>query len=152
MTKESVISQIMALNNIPIRELQQKYQKIVGATDPGTINRTFFIRKIAYRLQELESGGLSAKAQQKISELINQYDPINNKAFRQQNTLRLKNENDKRLPIPGTLITKLYKGEKSEVRVLEKGFEYKGKVYRTLTAISEAITGCHWSGYDFFNL
>jgi hypothetical protein len=152
MTKESIISQIMALNDIPIRELQQKYQKIVGVSDLSTINRTFFMRKIAYRLQELESGGLSAKAQQKITELINRYDPINNKAFRPQNTLRPKNENDKRLPIPGTLITKLYKGEKLQVRVLEKGFEYEGKIYKTLTAVSEVITGCHWSGYDFFSL
>ncbi|MCK5180657.1 MAG: DUF2924 domain-containing protein [Candidatus Omnitrophica bacterium] len=59
---------------------------------------------------------------------------------------------DQRLPIPGTIITKKYKNQLIEVKVLEKGFEYKGKHYKTLTSVSEEVTGSHWSGYEFFNL
>ncbi len=39
-----------------------------------------------------------------------------------------------------------------EVKVLEKGFEYEGKVYKHLTAIADKITSMHWNGYNFFNL
>jgi hypothetical protein len=50
------------------------------------------------------------------------------------------------------VITKEYKGTNYEVKVLEKGFEYKGKIYKTLSAIAKEVTGAHWNGYLFFNL
>ena len=59
---------------------------------------------------------------------------------------------DRRLPIPGTIITKEYKGKVLEVKILEAGFEYCGKIYKTLTAIAKDVTGAHWNGYLFFNL
>ena len=59
---------------------------------------------------------------------------------------------DKRLPIPGTVIYKKYKGQDIHVKVLDKGFEYKDKYYRSLTAITFELTGAHWNGFSFFNL
>jgi len=38
------------------------------------------------------------------------------------------------------------------VLVHEDGFEYEGQHYRSLTVISERITGAHWSGPRFFGL
>jgi len=83
--------------------------------------------------------------------------PVNNKAIRPKVSVethaRTKARGrDVRLPIPGTIITKNYKEMKIEVKVLEKGFEYGGKVYKNLTAIADKITGAHWNGYCFFNL
>jgi hypothetical protein len=46
---------------------------------------------------------------------------------------------------------KEYKGRLYEVKVLEKGFEYEGQVYKTLSSIAKAITGAHWNGFLFFN-
>lgn len=57
---------------------------------------------------------------------------------------------DTRLPIPGAIIRKEYKGQILEVKVLEKGFEYLGKTYRTLSAVAKVVTGDHWNGYLFF--
>ena len=34
----------------------------------------------------------------------------------------------------------------------ENGFEYEGQRYRSLTVITERITGAHWSGPRFFGL
>jgi len=59
---------------------------------------------------------------------------------------------DDRLPMPGAVITRRYKGETIEVRVLPHGFEHEGEVYRTLSAVAEKITGTHWNGYHFFRL
>ncbi len=33
-----------------------------------------------------------------------------------------------------------------------RGFEHKGEVCRTLSAVAGAVTGTHWNGYQFFNL
>jgi hypothetical protein len=59
---------------------------------------------------------------------------------------------DRRLPLPGTIITKDYKGAKVQITALGKGFEYNGKIYKSLTAIAKEITGAHWNGFLFFNL
>jgi len=36
--------------------------------------------------------------------------------------------------------------------VAENGYEYEGKRYRSLTVITERITGAHWSGPRFFGV
>jgi Protein of unknown function (DUF2924) len=59
---------------------------------------------------------------------------------------------DKRLPTPGTTITREYRGDRLEVKVLATGFEYEGEVYKSLSAVAKAVTGQHWNGYYFFGL
>jgi hypothetical protein len=56
------------------------------------------------------------------------------------------------LPLPGTLITRMYKGRQLQVRVVTQGFEYEGELFKSLSAVAKKITGSHWSGNKFFNL
>jgi len=98
--------------------------------------------------------GLSDEAKDRLDLFIKAYDPINNKALRQNGAggaskTRIR---DRRLPIPGTVISKVYKGSIIDVKVMDKGFEYNGKAYRSLSAIAGAVTGQHWNGYLFFCL
>jgi len=95
--------------------------------------------------------GLSEEAKDRLGQFIKAYDPINNKALR-QNGAGVARIRDRRLPIPGTVISKVYKGTIIDVKALDKGFEYAGKVYRSLSAIARAVTGQHWNGYLFFCL
>jgi hypothetical protein len=57
---------------------------------------------------------------------------------------------DGRLPLPGTILTRWYKGQTLKVQVLRHGFEYECRVYKSLSAAARAITGSHTSGYLFF--
>lgn len=150
--KGPILSQIMALKNAPISELKQKYSELFAGKKASSDNRTYLWQKIVYRIQELEYGGLPEEARNKVKELAHEYDPINNKTLRPDTSKRQLLLRDQRLPIPGTIITKEYKGIALEVKVLEKGFEYNGKVYKSLTAIAKEITGCHWNGFLFFNM
>ena len=147
------MSEIMALRNAPVEELLRRYKELYGE-DATSNNRLYLWRKVTYKLQEREYGNLSAKARNRLKALIEEYDPINNKALRPNKPAPCAPaiSKDKRLPIPGTVITKEYKDAKYQVKVLEKGFEYKGKIYKTLSAIAKEITGSHWNGYLFFNL
>jgi len=147
------MNEIMALKNVPTEELQKRYKELYGEDATGT-HKTYLWRKIAYRLQEKEHGGLSAKAKSKLKAFIEEFDPINNKALRPDKPIvnQQASIKDKRLPIPGTVITKEYKGTSYQVKVMEKGFEYNAKIYKTLSAIAKEITGAHWNGYLFFNL
>ncbi|MDP8265926.1 MAG: DUF2924 domain-containing protein [Candidatus Aceula meridiana] len=149
---ESTIAEIMKLKKMPLDELQKKYKEVFESKEMPSSNKVLLWRKIAYRLQELEYGGLSNDTKNRINELIERYDPINNKMLRPQKALnKVKGAGrDTRLPIPGAIIRKEYKGQILEVKVLEKGFEYQGQAYRTLSAVATAVTGIHWNGYLFF--
>ncbi len=155
--KEAISARIAALKNKAIPELQKDFEELFNGQKASSDNKVYLVRRIAYRLQELEYGGLSQKAQNRLKELLSLYDPVNNKAIRpkvsvETQTRKKTRGRDMRLPIPGTMITKDYRGKKYQVKILESGFEYEGKIYTHLTAIAEKITGAHWNGYNFFNL
>ena len=50
------------------------------------------------------------------------------------------------------MLSRPYKGRDVMVLVLEKGYEYEGEVYRSLSAVAKAVTGSHWNGKLFFGL
>ena len=154
-TNNSLIAQIMALKNASLADMRAKYQEVCGEVGANSKNRIYLWRKIAYRLQEQAYGGLSEPAQSRLGELIEKYEPVNNKTLRPERTADEKHSRttkirDKRLPIPGAIIRKNYKGRMLEVRVMEKGFEFEGKPYNTLSAVANAVTGAKWNGFLFF--
>jgi len=55
-------------------------------------------------------------------------------------------------PPVGTVLRRDYKGRLLQVTVLSDGFEYEGQLYKSLSAVTKAITGAHWNGYHFFGL
>ena len=61
-------------------------------------------------------------------------------------------ERDGRLPAVGTVITKTYRGKSIEVKVLENGFEYQGKIYKSISRVAMEIVKRPISGYVFFGL
>ena len=48
------------------------------------------------------------------------------------------------------MIRRTYDGREISVRVLERGFEFDGRYYRSLSAIAFAVTGARWNGNLFF--
>lgn len=59
---------------------------------------------------------------------------------------------DNRLPAPGSILTKTYHGQTIEVKVLENGFEYQGKTYKSISRVVMEIVKRPISGYVFFGL
>lgn len=51
---------------------------------------------------------------------------------------RPKAPNDRLLP--GTILTREYQGNQVQVTVLDRGFEYEGEIYRSLSAVARAVT------------
>jgi len=155
--EELIVAEIMALKEMSIDGLQKKYEEVFGGKKTTSNNKMSLWRRIVYRIQELKCGGISEEARNEIGQLIKEYDPINNKAIRQDMGLengsgKMLKVRDSRLPIPGTIITKEYKGITLHVKTLERGFEYNGKFFKSLTGLIKEITGLHWSGYNFFDL
>ena len=62
-------------------------------------------------------------------------------------------DRDPSLPAPGTVIEHVYKAKPYRVEVLERGFKFDGREWRSLTAIAKAITKAPAiSGPRFFGI
>ena len=53
---------------------------------------------------------------------------------------------------PGSRLIREWHGRTHTVCVIDDGFEFQGKTYRSLTKIARDITGAQWSGPRFFGL
>ncbi len=151
----SMAKEIATLQRMTATELQRKHLQVFGEpTRSG--NKEYLVKRIAWRIQMQAEGGLSARALARARELENDADlrmnpPRPTEAAMPADVVG-RIDVDQRLPMPGALLTRDYKGRKVIVRVLPKGFEWEGTVYRSLTAVVSTITGSHWNGYDFFGL
>src|SRR5262245_22609360 len=59
---------------------------------------------------------------------------------------------DPRLPRPGGVLTRTFNGKEIKVEVLDAGFKYDGKTWRSLSAIAKAVSGTSWNGFLFFGI
>ena len=118
------------------------------------------MRRILWRLQVLAEGDLSQRARERAAELANDADlritlPRTSKPRRPVTEVIAAvhgTRQDDRLPPPGTLIIKKYKGQTLQVEVVPEGFLFGGRTYSSLSAVARAITGSHCNGFAFFKL
>ncbi len=151
--------ELAALQRLTVKELRNRYAEVFGEPTNAN-NRAWLVKRLAWRLQALAEGDLSDRARRRAAELASDADLRMNppKALAaappQERTSAhvLPFKPDDRLPPPGTVITRRYKGEVLQVKVLPHGFEYEGEVYGSLSAVARAITGSHCNGYLFFRL
>jgi hypothetical protein len=61
-------------------------------------------------------------------------------------------ERDPRLPPVGSVLKRSFKTTEYEVKVLDAGFEFQGKTYKSLSKIAREIAGTSWNGFGFFDL
>ena len=59
---------------------------------------------------------------------------------------------DPRLPLPGVVLRRRFRGQEIELKVLVDGFEYQGGKFASLSAVAERVTGTRWNGFVFFGL
>ncbi len=103
-------------------------------------------------MQANEEGGLSERARERAEELANDADLRLLAPAARTVTRPFRPSYDRRLPMPGAVITREYRGQTIAVTVLDQGFEFQGTVYRSLSAVAKAVTGSHWNGPLFWGL
>ena len=150
--------EVARLRRMTVAELRREYAQVTGE-DTRSRHKDYLVRRIAWHIQARAEGGLSERARQRAAELANGADvrltAPRGKRMQTRGPTKVAGlhiSQDDRLPMPGAVLTREYKGETVVVHVLPKGFEYDGEVYRSLSAVARAITGTHWNGYHFFGL
>ena len=141
------LRQLAALDKMSFAELKRKRKEMFGSDAPG-YNRTFLIKRLSYRIQEEAYGGVSEDTRARLDQVLDAagYDEIARPSQVQSATV------DGDRMVPGTTLVRFWKEQRHVVTVLEKGFEYRGKPYRSLSAIAKAISGTKWNGPAFFGL
>ena len=154
MTQPSIPAQIAKLQAMTVGQLREEYLRLFGE-EARSRNHTWLWKRCAWRVQELEYGGLSERAKRRLEELM----PDAELALRtprgrvqEARDMAVRQTRDRRLPQPGTVLLKTYKGQRLVVEVLHDGFSYEGQVFRSLSAVARAVTGTQWNGWAFFGL
>jgi hypothetical protein len=148
-----IATEIAALPQLNVRQLRDRYAEAFGEPTRAT-NKAWLVKRLAWRLQAGAGGGLSERAARRAAELANAADLRLSpppRASTPQAPLPIVSRSD-RLPPPGTVLTRTYKGRQLTVQSLVDGFEFEGQLYRSLSAIAKTITGSHCSGWLFFKL
>ncbi|MDR3387711.1 MAG: DUF2924 domain-containing protein [Rudaea sp.] len=120
------------------RELRDLWRRQFGNSPPARLPAEFLIRLLAQSLQERAAGGLPKPLERQLVSSLNG-EPSS--VAQSSTSLRL-----------GTRLVRGWGGASHEVTVIDRGFAYRGKAYRSLSEIARQITGARWSGPRFFGL
>ena len=154
--------QIQVLSRMTVGELRETYLELFGE-ETRSFHRDFLRKRIAWRIQARAEGTLSERARRRAEELADDADlrvrtprdPV--KCGRlpdmeRSTVTHLPIVRDHRLPPPGTFLTREFKGRNIAVKVLDSGFRYENRQYKSLSSIAREITGTKWNGFLFFGI
>ncbi len=109
--------------------LTERWQQTFGHPAPFKMHQELLRQTLGWHLQAVTHGGL-----------------------RQADRRRLKKVMSAQPLAVGSRLIRVWQGETHQVTVLESGFLYQCKSWRSLSAIARAITGTSWSGPLFFGI
>ena len=155
----NITQELATLRRMTPKELRARYAELFGER-PSTQNTGWLLKRLAWRLQALAEGDLSQRARRRAAELANDADlrtstprvAVAEPAPERTAVKAVRFQADERLPPPGSILTRRYKGEELRVQVLAEGFAFEGQVYRSLSAVARAVTGSHCNGFLFFRI
>ena len=156
-----ITREIRELRKMTVGQLRDKYAKVFGEENRSR-NKDYLVRRIAWRIQANAYGGISERARLRIKELANEADlrvrfPRNESPEAKPDPKRtvsgsLHLGRDSRLPPPGTVLTREFKGETIAVEVGVDSFRWNDQDFKSLSAIAREVTGKSWNGFIFFRL
>ncbi len=163
-TARQIQKQVAALGTMGVRELRERYEEVFGEAARSS-NRRWLQRRVAWRIQMLAEGDLAKRTVERIREkaatLARDADlrvrppagPQDDDGVLERTVVgTLPTGRDERVPPPGAVLVRRFKGREHRVTVRANGFEYAGEIYRSLSAVAHAISGSHWNGFHFFGL
>jgi hypothetical protein len=145
LTQEEVEREIAALDAMDSRALRQRWRDLYGTEPPPKIQSGLLRLAVAYRIQEKTFGGLKQSTKRKLESYASLA------ADRRREGTKAIGRITPTLN-PGTQLLREWNGTTVLVDVVEDGFRWKDRTYRTLSAVAVAITGTKWSGPKFFGL
>ena len=139
--KNAAVAKLRALEGMDYDGLRREWRRLYRAHPPKRVSRDLLVLGVAWKIQEKAFGGLTAATKRRLVDLAETMQRDGD--VTRNRVARLK---------PGAKFIRTWRGETHKVVVLEDGFEWNGRRWRSLSAIALEITGAHWSGPRFFGL
>ncbi len=140
-SEDRVAVKLQALAEMDYNALRSAWRRLYRARPPKRVARDLLMLGVAWKIQEQAHGGPGAATKRRLADLAKIMERDGD--ITRNRVARLK---------PGAKLVREWRGEVHTVIVVEDGFEWKGRHWRSLSAIAREITGVHWSGPRFFGL
>ncbi|MEE9385024.1 MAG: DUF2924 domain-containing protein [Nannocystaceae bacterium] len=128
-------AQLKTVDKLKTTALREKLEELTGKKTRSN-KRPHLLKQVITALEE-QAAREAAKAQPKS---------------KSKRAAKKPRERDGRLPPVGTVLEREHKGKKICATILDDGFEYRGKTYRSLSAVAREATGTMWNGFLFFKV
>ena len=135
------MAEIEGLRSLSREQLNQRWCELFVSERPPRICGELLIKALAYRLQEKALGGLKPTTRR----LLENCGSKNSEPRLSAPPVRT------RLKV-GTVLVREWHGTTHRVTVIDDGYRFVSKRYRSLSEIARTITGSRWSGPLFFGL
>ena len=140
-TAEAVAARLQALEQMDYAALRTEWRRLYRAQPPKRVARDLLLLGVAWKIQAQAFGGLGAATKRRLADQAKTLE--RNGDVTRSRVARLK---------PGAKLVREWRGEIHTVTLVEDGFEWNGRQWRSLSVIAREITGAHWSGPRFFGL
>lgn len=117
-------------------DLVDCYEQLLETLPPKGLSTPLLCRIVAFETQAAEHGGLGLRLRKQLRSIADTDGAVSP-------TVHLKSD---------ARLVREWNGVTHVVDRIENGFSYRGKTYRSLSAIAKEITGAKWSGPRFFGL
>jgi hypothetical protein len=141
--ERTISEQLAALPGMNKQQLLVIWKENFGKAAPPHLRKQLMVPVLAYRIQERAYGGLSHAARKQLRELAESFE---SKSPQKQKVITEDAAEN------GSRFVRSWHGELHEVLVKPDGFEYRGRLYGSLSKIACEITGTRWSGPLFFGI
>ncbi len=120
--------------------LQKRWRSVIGRPAPDSLSRQLKIRILVFREQIARGGDIDAGTRCALAAALRDSD----EGPRVRGLASA--------PRPGSVLVREHAGVLHRVAVLGHGYEWKGRVFPSLSAVASAISGTNWNGRRFFGL
>ena len=127
------MTRVAEITSMDRASLLATWQSVFGRPAPKGLSQNMLRRFLAFEVQAKAQGGLNRSTRASLF----------SKSPKKAQSTKLK---------PGGRLIREWNGVTHIVDVIEGGFEWRGRTWRSLSAIAREITGAHWSGPRFFGL
>jgi hypothetical protein len=137
--------EIARLRDLDLSTLRARWRTVFRRKAPEPLPRHLLFRVLAYRLQAECLGDLDQETVRLLDRIAS-----GNGGNGRSSVLGNQSRFDRLQP--GSMLVREWDGARQRVVVLDSGFAWNGKTYRSLSAVAFAMTGTRWSGPRFFGL
>ncbi len=159
----TLLRELHRIQRLSVSELQAEWSRLNNGEACRSRNRSYLVKRLCWRVQELRHGGLSDRARARIDELCPDTFTRTRTPREALDAATVANQpkpadpvsgpkRDPRLPVPGSVLTRQYHGREIRVFTLDDGFEWNGQHFSSLSAVARAVTGSRWNGRLFWGL